>query len=75
MRIGREIGDGGPDVLALIKELAETGIDPAYVAEAVAIEQEEAEERRLKEAAAAAEKRPHLRVVPARSSEAAAGRE
>jgi hypothetical protein len=41
------------DVQRLIKELAATGADPAWVAEAVAIEQEEQGARR----------RPQLRLV------------
>jgi hypothetical protein len=35
-----------PDIQRLIKELAATGIDPWYVYEAIAIEQEAAAERR-----------------------------
>jgi len=44
-----------PDLQRLIREIAETGVDPFWVYEAVAIEQEEAAEReRLRAAAAGA---------------------
>jgi len=37
MVIGREIGDEGPDVQRLIKEIAATGADPDWVRECVLI--------------------------------------
>lgn len=37
---------GEPDIQSMIKELAETAIDPRYVYEAVSVEQEEAAARR-----------------------------
>ena len=66
MEIGREVGDEGPDVRALIKELAATWIDPFAAYEAVAIEQDA--ERRAAAAGAPARERPALRVVVPLSS-------
>jgi hypothetical protein len=56
-----------PDVQRLIKELAQTGADPFWVAEAIAIEQEAAEAARFRAAAGSAPPppRPQLRVVVA----------
>jgi hypothetical protein len=58
-----------PDVQQLIKQLAATGADPFWVAEGIAIEQEAAEEARLRAAAGSAppppRPRPQLRVVVA----------
>jgi hypothetical protein len=54
-----------PDVQQVIKELAETGADPSWVAEAITIEQEAAAAARSKAAAGSAPppQRPQLRVV------------
>ena len=43
-----------PDIQRLIKELAATGVDPWWVYEAIAIEQEAAEAKRSEAVAAAA---------------------
>jgi hypothetical protein len=58
-----------PDVQRLIKELAETGADPFWVYEAVAIEQEAAAAAARSKAAAGSAPpppRPQLRVVAGR---------
>lgn len=60
MHIGREIGDEGPDVQRLIKEIAATGADPDWVRECVLVEQDA-----IAEAAAKASSRTHLRLVRA----------
>jgi hypothetical protein len=56
------------DVQKLIKELAETGAVPSWIAEAIAIEPEAAAAARSKEVAASAPPRPgpQLRVVAGR---------
>jgi hypothetical protein len=51
-----------PDVQRLIRELAATGADPAWVAEAVALEQDAA---RATAAARPLRPRPQLRLVAA----------
>jgi hypothetical protein len=61
--------DTETDVQKLIKELAATGADPSWVAEAIAIEQEAAQAARAKEAVGSAPPprlRPQLRVVAGR---------
>jgi hypothetical protein len=62
-----------PDIERLIKELAATGVDPFWVYEAIAIEQEAAEAKRSEGVAAAGSRRtqmgrparPQFRVVVA----------
>jgi hypothetical protein len=59
-----------PDIERLIKELAQTGVDPFWVYEAIAIEQEAAAARSAAglhrtQTAQPARPRPQLRVVAA----------